>query len=110
MNANTGVNQNRLVMLTISIYVCLSKCFYICHLLNLIFFSFSYMLGPWGYVFGDIRVQTYVCYLRKHLFVNFRLLCENTKASKPFVIIFCLEYVVKEKIILKSMQAKDKAV
>ncbi len=42
--------------------------------------------------------------------VNFRLLCENTKASKSIVIMFCLEYVVKEKIILKSMQDKDKAV
>ncbi len=46
----------------------------------------------------------------KHLFVNFRLLCENMKASKPIAIMFCLEYVMKENIILKSMQAKDKAV
>ncbi len=40
--------------------------------------------------------------------MNFRLLCENTKASKPIVIMFCLEYVVKEKIILKSMQDKTR--
>ncbi len=32
----------------------------------------------------------------KHLFVNFRLLCENMKASKPTAIMFCLEYVMKE--------------
>ncbi len=31
-----------------------------------------------------------------HLFVNFRLLCENMKASKPIAIMFCLEYVMKE--------------
>ncbi len=38
------------------------------------------------------------------------VLCENMKASKPIIIMFCLEYVMKETIILKSMQAKDKAV
>ncbi len=32
----------------------------------------------------------------KHLFVNFRLLYENMKASKPIAIMFCLEYVMKE--------------
>ncbi len=26
----------------------------------------------------------------KHLFVNFRLLCENMKASNPIAIMFCL--------------------
>ncbi len=46
----------------------------------------------------------------KHLFVKFHLLCENMKASKPIFIMFCLEYVVKKNIILKSMQARDKAV
>ncbi len=33
----------------------------------------------------------------KHLFVNFRLLCENMKASKPIAIMFCLEYVDERK-------------
>ncbi len=32
----------------------------------------------------------------KHLFVNFRLLCENMTASKPIAIMFCLEYVMQE--------------
>ncbi len=32
----------------------------------------------------------------KHLFVNFRLLRENMKASKPIALMFCLEYVMKE--------------
>ncbi len=43
----------------------------------------------------------------KAFICNFRLLCENMN-SKPIVIMFCLEYVVKEKIILKSMQAKER--
>ncbi len=42
--------------------------------------------------------EAFICSLSvlKHLFVNFRLLCENMKASKPNAIMFCLEYVMKE--------------
>ncbi len=39
----------------------------------------------------------------KAFIVNFRLLCENMKASKPTAIMFCLEYVMKENR-LKTMQ------
>ncbi len=50
-----------------------------------------------------------ICYTLA-LFVNFRLLCENTKASKPIVINVLSRICGERKIILKSMQDKDKAV
>ncbi len=34
-----------------------------------------------------------------------RYFVRTSKASKPIVLKFCLEYVMKENIILKSMQA-----